>query len=141
MGRIMAIDYGKQRVGLAVTDPSKIIATPLAAVRTPEVLSFLQQYLQREDVEALVVGLPKRLDNTASDMTKTVNTFIKSLKKHFPEQRIFEQDERYTSKIAQDSLVQGGFKQKDRRHKEHVDKLSATLILQSFLKRLNRDTL
>lgn len=133
MGRIVAFDYGKKRTGIAVTDPLKMIATPLATVPTHEVLLFLERYMQQETVEALVVGLPKNLDNTPSPMTTAATRFTKVLAKRFPQQRIFEHDERYTSKIAQASLVQGGFARKDRRNKENLDKLSATIILQSFL--------
>ena len=133
MGRIMAIDYGTQRVGIAVTDPCKRIATPLRTVSTPEVLSFLKTYIAQEEVEALVVGMPKRLNNTASPMTTVVEKFIRVLQKALPYQRIIQQDERYTSKMAQSSMIEGGFKKKDRRNKAHLDKLSATIMLQSFL--------
>lgn len=133
MGRIMALDYGMKRVGIAVTDPLKLIATPLTTVSTAAALTFLQAYVAQEAVEALVVGLPKRLNNTASPMTAVVTQFIRTLQKALPGQRIIAQDERYTSKLAVASMVEGGFKKKDRRNKTHWDKLSATLILQSFL--------
>ncbi|MEM9417170.1 MAG: Holliday junction resolvase RuvX [Bacteroidota bacterium] len=133
MGRIMAIDYGLKRVGMAVTDPLQLIATPLTTVSTAEVLAFLQAYVAQETVETLVVGMPKRLNNTASPMTAVVTKFMRTLQKTFPNQRILAHDERYTSKLAAASLVEGGFKKKDRRRKANVDKLSATIILQSFL--------
>ncbi len=133
MGRIMAIDYGRKRTGIAITDPLKLIATPLTTVSTPEVLVFLQAYIMRETIDALVVGMPKRLNNTPSAMTIWVKKFIKTLQEAFPDKRIFTQDERYTSKIASLSMIEGGFKRKDRRNKSNLDKLSATLILQSFL--------
>ncbi|XWN35475.1 MAG: Holliday junction resolvase RuvX [Roseivirga sp.] len=133
MGRILAIDYGVKRVGIAVTDPLKLIATPLTTVPTAETLSFLQTYVEQEEIEALVVGMPKRLDNTASAMTAMVKKFTQTLQKKFPDKKIIQQDERYTSKLALASMIEGGFKKKDRRNKAHLDKLSATLILQSFL--------
>lgn len=133
MGRIMAIDYGIRRVGVAVTDPLQIIATPLTTIRTTDTLSFLKAYMGQEEVEALVVGMPKHLNNTSSRMTTIVQKFIQTLQITFPGKCITSQDERYTSKIALASMIEGGFKKKDRRQKEHVDRISATLILQSFL--------
>ena len=133
MGRIVAIDYGTKRVGVAVTDPLKLIATPLTTISTADILGFLQTYVEQEGVEALVVGVPKRLNNTASSMTAVVTKFIKTLQKAFPNKQIILQDERYTSKIALASMIEGCFKRKDRRNKAHIDKLSATIILQSFL--------
>lgn len=133
MGKIVAIDYGVKRVGVAVTDSLKIIATPLKTVLSSEILIFLKSYTVQEDIEALVVGMPKRLDNTASPMTAIVERWIKTLRNIFPDKPIIPQDERYTSRIALASMVAGGFKKKDRRNKDHIDKLSATVILQSFL--------
>ena len=135
MGRIVAIDYGTKRVGVAVTDPLQKIATPLDTIKTAEIISFLQTYLQQETVEKLVVGMPKHLNNTPSPMTAIVQQFIKTLQKAFPNTPILQHDERYTSKIALAGLIDGGFKKKDRRNKAHLDKLSATVILQSFLTR------
>ena len=133
MGRIMAIDYGTKRVGIAVTDPLQKIATPLKTIATEEILPFLKAYLHQEAVETLVVGMPKRLNNAPSPMTTIVQQFIGVLQKAFPDISILEYDERYTSKIALAALIEGGFKKKDRRNKAHLDKLSATIILQSFL--------
>ena len=133
MGRVLAIDYGTKRVGLAVTDPLKLIATPLATVSTAEALGFLRTYVKQAEVEALVVGMPKYLNNMASPMTAVVTKFIQTLQNVFPNQRVIPQDERYTSKLAFASMIEGGFKKKDRRNKAHLDKLSATIILQSFL--------
>ncbi len=133
MSRILAIDYGMKRVGLAVTDPLKLIATPLTTVNTAEALEFLQTYMKQEEVETLVVGMPKRLNNAPSPMMAGVTKFIQKLQKTFPTKRITLQDERYTSKIAASSMIEGGFKKKDRRNKAHLDKLSATIILQAFL--------
>ncbi|OJW69981.1 MAG: Holliday junction DNA helicase RuvA [Candidatus Amoebophilus sp. 36-38] len=133
MARIVAIDYGLKRVGLAVTDPLQMIATPLITVPTPEVLAFLETYLQKEPVEAFVVGFPGDLKDRFAPIIIAIHQFIELLCKKFPAQQIFQQDERYTSKLALASLVEGGFKKKDRRNKANIDKLSATLILQSFL--------
>ena len=133
MGRILAIDYGIKRVGIAVTDPLKIIATPLTTVHTADVLGFLRTYMAQEAVDVLVIGMPKHLNNTPSPMTAVVTRFIKTLQKNFSDIRIIPQDERYTSKIALASMIEGGFKKKDRRDKASLDKLSAAIILQSFL--------
>lgn len=133
MGRILAIDYGMKRVGLAVTDPLQLIASPLTTISTEKALEFLQGYIEQEHVAILVIGMPKRLNNTASSMTAVVTKFIHKLQKFFPNQRIIAQDERYTSKIAVASMIEGGSKKKDRRNKAYIDKLSATIILQSFL--------
>lgn len=133
MGRIVAIDCGTRRTGIAVTDPLKLIATPLTTVNTTEVLTFLKAYMEQEVVDTLVAGMPKRLNNTPSVMTTWVEKFIKKLQKAFPDKHIVTQDERYTSKIASLSMIEGGFKKKDRRNKSNLDKLSATIILQSFL--------
>lgn len=133
MGRIVAIDYGMKRVGIAVTDPLRLIATPLTTIETAEILDFLKAYMTQEEVDILVVGMPRRLNNTESPMTATVTKFIKRLQAAFPTQQIMSHDERYTSKLAAAGMVEGGFKKKDRRNKANLDKLSATIILQSFL--------
>ncbi len=133
MGRILAIDYGMKRVGVAVTDPLQLIATPLTTISTDKALEFLQVYVRQENIKTMIVGMPKRLNNTASSMTAIVIKFIHRLQKAFPAQRIITQDERYTSKMAVTSMIEGGFKKKDRRNKDYIDKLSATIILRSFL--------
>lgn len=133
MSRIIAIDYGKKRVGIAVTDPLRLIATPLTTLNTPDTVAFLKTYLQQEKVDTLVVGMPKRLNNTASPMTAVVTQFVQQLQQSFPQQRIILQDERYTSKLAAASMIESGVKKKERRNKARLDQLSATLILQSFL--------
>lgn len=133
MGRVLAIDYGTKRVGIAVTDPLRIIATPLTVVRTADILVFLRTYIAKEEVDILVIGMPKHLNNTPSPMTAIVIRFIKTLQRNFPDVRIVPQDERYTSKIVAHSMIAGGFKKKDRRDKANLDKLSAVIILQSFL--------
>ena len=133
MDRIVAIDYGTKRMGVAVTDPLRLIATPLATVEAPKLMAFLQQYMAQEAVDTVVVGMPKHLNNTASAMTVAVEKFIRQLQQAFPGKSVLAYDERYTSKIAQASMIEAGFKKKDRRNKAHLDRLSATILLQSFL--------
>ncbi|MBL3657082.1 Holliday junction resolvase RuvX [Fulvivirga sediminis] len=133
MGRIIAIDFGTKRVGLAATDPLKIIASPLTTVPTKEIISFLKEYSSNEEVEKFVIGMPKNLQNEDTDATSHVKKFIEKLQKNFSNIPIHEVDERFTSKIATDSLLSGGMKKKDRRQKGNIDKVSAALILQSYL--------
>ncbi|HOO09417.1 MAG TPA: Holliday junction resolvase RuvX [Cyclobacteriaceae bacterium] len=133
MGRIMAIDYGKKRTGLAVTDPLQIIATALATVETPGLLAYLKQYFLKEQVDELVIGLPRQLDNTDSETAPYVRQMVARINEAFPQLPVKYVDERFTSKIALRAMVEGGMKKKDRRKKENVDKVSATLILQSYL--------
>lgn len=133
MGRIVAIDYGKKRTGLAVTDPSKIIATPLDTIPTRELMSFLKNYHLEEGIDDFVVGMPKNLQNNDTDSTPYVRAFINLLEKEFSGVPVHQVDERFTSKMAFQSMIDGGMKKSERRKKGNVDKLSATLILQSFL--------
>lgn len=133
MGRILAIDYGLKRTGLAVTDPLKIIATALDTVSTSEIFSYLQQYLQKEDVEAFVVGMPRGMRNEDTDITKAVEKFADLLQKKFPKNPVHLHDERFTSKMALDAMITGGTSKKYRRKKGNIDKVSAVIILQSFL--------
>lgn len=135
MPRIMAIDYGSKRVGIAVTDPSQLIATGLTTVDTKDILSFLKTYCAKEVVDCFVVGEPKRLNNTATDATPFVNAFVKLLKQHFPLIRIERIDERFTSKIAFQTMIDSGITKNDRRNKALIDEISATLILQSYLEK------
>ena len=133
MGRVLAIDYGHKRVGLAVTDPLQLIATPLDTVHSKDVLAFVKAYHQREPLDALVVGMPRTLLNEATDSTSAVVGLIRSLRKQFPQVPVHEIDERYTSRMAHAAMLAGGLSKKDRRDKATVDRVSATLILQSFL--------
>jgi putative Holliday junction resolvase len=133
MGRILAIDYGQKRVGIAVTDENQIIATVLTTVLVSEVIGFLKDYLSKEKVDCFVIGEPKTLNNTESDSVKYINPFIKKLKKEFPDIPLERMDERFTSVIASQSLLLAGAKKKTRRKKEVIDGISATLILQSYL--------
>jgi len=133
MGRILAIDYGAKRVGLAVTDPLQIIATALTTVPEKEVIDFLKNYIITENVERFVVGMPLSLNGDDTHATPLVKAFIKRLQKTFPNVPVDTEDEQYTSKMAVQSMVQAGVKKKDRRKKENIDKISATIILQSYL--------
>lgn len=135
MGRLIGIDYGTKRTGLAATDPLQIIASPLETVRTHLILEYLKNYCEQEDVEAFVVGMPKNLDNSDTHATKHVEGFVKKLKKIFTAQRVYLQDERFTSKQALDAMIEGGTSKKYRREKGNIDKVSATIILQSYLEK------
>lgn len=133
MGRILAIDYGSKRVGLAVTDALQIIASPLDTVHAKDVMRYLKLYDQQEGIESFVLGLPKKLDNTDTNATPLVRQFEKQLRKNFPEKAVYLHDERFTSKMALEAMISGGSKKKDRREKGNIDKVSAAIILQSFL--------
>jgi putative Holliday junction resolvase len=133
MGRILAIDYGKKRTGIAVTDPLRLIATPLDTVLTLELLNYLTAYIKKETVDEFVVGMPKTLLNQDSEIAPLVRTFVEELKKTFPEKTVHLADERFTSNMAMQAMIDGGMKKKDRQVKGNVDKISATIILQSFL--------
>lgn len=129
----MAIDFGSKRTGLAVTDPSQIIASPLDTIATNELLKFLKGYHSTEGMELFVVGMPKNLSNQDTHSTAAVRTFIEKLRIAFPNTPVEEIDERFTSKMAFDAMIAGGLRKKARRNKATVDKLSATIILQSYL--------
>jgi putative Holliday junction resolvase len=133
MGRIIAIDYGTKRVGLAATDELKIIASALGTVHAKDVITYLEKYLQQNNVEAFVVGKPSMLNGADTDATKHVNNFVSLLSKKFPDMPVYRVDERFTSKIAQQTLVSMGLKKKDRAKKENVDMISAVIILQTYL--------
>ncbi len=133
MARILAIDFGEKRTGIAVTDPLQLIASGLTTVQTPELLSFLKDYVGKEDVECIVVGQPKRMNNEFSDVEQKIQVFLNSLQLELPEIPIVREDERFTSKIAFQSMLDAGVKKKDRRKKEVLDQVSATVILQSYL--------
>jgi putative Holliday junction resolvase len=138
MGRVLAIDYGIKRTGIAVTDPLRIIATPLETVLTHGLLPFLKAYTQCEAVDEFVIGMPKTLKNQDSEIAPQVRKFILTLKAAFPEKPVHEVDERFTSSMAQRVMIEGGMKKKDRQIKGNADKISATLILQSFLNAVKR---
>jgi putative Holliday junction resolvase len=136
MGRILAIDFGTKRTGIAVTDPLKIIASPLTTVRTHLLQPFLQTYISENEVEALVLGFPKRLNNTDTDTTAAVRRLETELKKKYPQIPVHLIDERFTSVLAKRSMIENGIKKKDRQDKSEVDMVSATIILQSFMERI-----
>lgn len=133
----MALDYGAKRVGVATTDPLQIIASALDTIPNHEILPFLKEYTQNEQVDEFVVGYPTRMDDSDTHATPLVREFVKRLKKEFPLIPVYLEDERFTSKMAVQAMIQGGVKKKDRRKKENIDKLSATLILQSYLESKN----
>jgi putative pre-16S rRNA nuclease len=133
MSRIMAIDYGRKRVGIAVTDENRIIATALTTVHAKDVFDFLTEYFNNEDVETVVVGEPKNWKDEDSDAAQFINPFVKKLKKTFPSLKIERHDESYTSKMAFETLISAGIKKKKRREKALLDKISATIILQSYM--------
>lgn len=133
MGRILAIDYGRKRVGLAVTDPCGIIATGLQTVPAHEVLIFLQQYITKEKVDLFVVGHPKQMDNSDSESMQYIKPFLKALKRKFPEIPVEMYDERFTSVLAHKALLEGGAKKKTRQDKALIDTMSATIILTSYM--------
>lgn len=129
----MAIDYGLKRTGIAVTDPLRIIATPLDTVESLSLIKFLQQYLQKEVVDEFVVGMPKTLANEDSSVAPAVRKFVEELKKTFSDKPVMMMDERFTSSIAKRSMIESGVKKKDRQNKGNVDKVSATILLQDYL--------
>ena len=137
MGRILAIDFGTKRTGLAVTDPGRVIASPLETVPTHQLMKYLDSYFEKEEVEVLVVGRPVNLDRSDSDSMKPLGYFVQAFKKRFINIRVEWMDERFTSKMAMDAMLAGGMKRSDRRVKGNVDKVSASLILQTWLEREN----
>ena len=133
MGRILAIDYGGKRTGIAITDPLKIIATGLTTIESKELIPFLKKYFADEAVELIIIGEPKNWDESDTHGTPLVKQAIKRLEKEFPDMPIEKVDERYTSKMAKDAMLEMGMKKKDRRVKGNVDVIAATIILQQYL--------
>jgi putative holliday junction resolvase len=131
--RILAIDYGKKRTGMAVTDPLQIIAQGLTTVDTHMALVFLKDYMQKEQVETIIIGDPRNLDGSETDATAAAAEFTKKLKRHFPNVNIVTVDERYSSKMASKAMVDMGMKKKDRQKKGMVDEVAATMMLQEYL--------
>jgi putative Holliday junction resolvase len=137
MGRILAIDFGTKRTGIAVTDPLKILANPLEMVETPKLIDFLTSYLKKEEVETIVLGFPKHLDGNPNEMTPKVLSLKDRLSKLFPDKKLVLVDERFTSKMAMQSMIAMGSKKKDRIEKAgNLDKVSAAIILQSYLEQI-----
>jgi putative holliday junction resolvase len=133
MARILCIDYGAKRTGLAVTDPMQIIASGLTAVDTKDLMPFLKKYVLQETVELILIGDPRNLDDSATHATPLVHQFIKKLLKEFPGIPVETVDERYTSKMAKEAMLQMGMKKKERQNKKNVDEIAATIMLQEYL--------
>jgi len=133
LGRILSIDYGGKRTGLAVTDPLKIIATGLCTVETAKLKAFLKDYFSKEQVEKVIIGMPVNWDDSATHATPLVQQFIKDFQKNFPSIPIQEVDERFTSKLASQAMLQMGLKKKQRQNKSMLDEIAATIMLQEYL--------
>lgn len=140
VGRILAIDYGRKRVGLAVTDPLQMIANRLTTVAEHEIWIFLKDYFAKENVEKVIVGYPMQMNNQPSEAVHYINPFLKKFQKEYPYMPLEQVDERFTSKMAFQTMIDAGLKKKDRQNKETIDAVSATIILQSYLeqKKYNR---
>lgn len=137
MGRILAIDFGRKRTGLAVTDPMKIIASPLTTVATGDLMKYLKDYISQNDVELIVMGHPRQMNGQMSESFKYIEPFVARMKKEMPMMEVVYQDERFTSKLAFSAMLEGGVKKSDRRDKAMVDRISASIILQSYLENQN----
>jgi len=133
MARILGIDFGQKRTGIAVTDPLQMIASGLTTVSTTDLMAYLKDYVRTEQVELIVVGQPRRMNNEFSDVEQKIQQFIDALKIEIPQISVIRVDERFTSKIAFQSMLDSGVKKKDRKKKELLDEVSATVILQSYL--------
>ena len=136
MPRIISIDYGAKRTGLAVTDPLQIIATGLTTVESKQLIPFLKDYFAKEEVELIIIGEPKNWDDTDTHATPLVEKVIKQLEKNFPKIPIKRVDERYTSKMAKDAMLEMGLKKMQRRNKKLVDEIAATIILQEYMRQI-----
>lgn len=136
MGRFLALDYGTKRTGIAVSDTLRIIANGLATVPTHTLLDYLKSYIEREDVECIIVGLPKQMNNEYSESMRHIRPFVKKLKSLYPNIPIELYDERFTSALAQKTIIDAGLKKKDRQNKALVDEVSAVIILQSYMESL-----
>lgn len=139
MSKILAIDYGTKRVGIAVTDDLQIIASGLTTVHSSEVVEFLKTYLSKHSVETIVIGNPKNLDNTPSQSAEAINNFSKHVSKLFPDVNLVKIDERFTSKIAFNTMITAGLSKKKRQDKGLVDQISATIILQDYLQQISKN--
>ena len=137
MPRIISIDYGLKRTGIAVTDPLQIIATGLTTVESRQLIPFLKDYFFKKTVELIIIGEPKNWDDTDTHATPLVEKCIKDLQKNFPAMPVKKVDERYTSKMAKDSMLEMGLKKKDRRNKALVDEIAATIMLQDYLRSIS----
>lgn len=137
MDRIIGIDYGRRRTGLAASDPLRIFASALDTVQSAKIIDYLKNYAEKETIVGFVVGYPKNMDNSPSEAAKDVDVFLKSLSKNFPDIPVSLEDERFTSVLAHRAMIDGGMKASDRRDKTSVDKISAAIILQAYLDRLS----
>ena len=133
MGRILAIDYGLKRTGIAITDEMQMIATGLTTVETPKLMEFLKKYFSDEKVELVIVGEPKQMNYEPSQSAAMIDTFVNKFSKIFPEMKVERIDERFTSKMAMSSMIQSGMSKKKRQNKALLDEISATIILQDYL--------
>lgn len=133
MARLLSIDYGKKRTGIAVSDPLQIIANGLTTVETTRLFDFLANYLQKEEVSCIVVGLPRQMNNEPSENMKRIEPFVNRLRKLYPHIEVEYFDERFSSKMAMQTMIDGGVKKKDRQNKALVDEISATIILQGYM--------
>jgi len=133
LSRILSIDYGRKRVGIAVTDTEQIIANKLTTVPTYEIWDFLKEYFEKEDVEKVVIGYPRQLNNQPSDSIRYINPFLRRFQKVYPNMALEQIDERFTSKIAFQTMIDGGLKKKARQNKATVDAVSAVIILQTYM--------
>ncbi len=134
MARILSIDYGLKRTGIAVTDPLQIIATGLTTLHSKELIPFLKDYFLKEPVEMIIIGWPTNWDESDTHATPLVEKCIKDLQKNFPEMPLKKVDERYTSKMAKNAMLEMGMKKKDRRNKALIDEIAATIMLQEYLR-------
>ena len=137
MGRIIAIDYGSKRCGLAATDPERIIASGVATVETPRLLDYLRNYCSKEAVDTFLIGEPRHMDNTPSDVARLIEPFIENLRNTFPDIEIARIDERFTSKLAFQAMIDGGLGMKRRRDKALIDTVSATIMLQDYMRQIS----
>ncbi|MDO1500016.1 Holliday junction resolvase RuvX [Winogradskyella maritima] len=136
MGRLLALDFGKKRTGIAVTDELQIIASGLCTVETTDVIQFLSEYFEKESVDVIIIGEPKQMDNSVSESEADIQKLLPKLKAKFPDMPIERVDERFTSKMAFETMIDSGLKKKQRQNKALIDEISATLILQNYMTRL-----
>lgn len=137
MARIIAIDYGQKRVGFAVTDEHRICANPLDTIHVSQAFDFLKNYIETENVDTIVIGEPRKMDYTQSDSCRFIEPFVNRVRKNFPDLNIVRVDERYTSKMAFQTMIDAGIKKKDRQNKALIDKISAVIILQTYLQQID----
>jgi putative holliday junction resolvase len=139
MGRIIALDYGQKRIGIAVTDELQLIANGLTTVNPNEIMPYLKKYIASETVSCIVVGKPMQMNNTESESEKFITPFLKSLSKQFPDIPVVRIDERFTSKMAFQTMIDSGINKKSRQNKELIDTISATIILQTYMETTNKN--